>query len=123
MRSPTFLLVGLTSLVTAINSLSADVLISEVMTSNMDTLQAADGSSPDWFELHNDGAESVNLAGYFLTDDPDDLSKWEVPAADLAANGYLVIFASGDDLRDPAGELATNFKLKKWGRIPRPSRA
>jgi hypothetical protein len=115
MRSPSLLLAGFTSLFALINSLSADVLISEVMTNNVDTLFAADGSSPDWFELHNDGADTVNLAGYFLTDDPEDLSKWELPEVEVAADGYLVIFASGDDLRDPAGEIHTSFKLKNGG--------
>jgi hypothetical protein len=108
-------LVLLTAFPGFIASLSAELRISEVMTDNVDTLLAADGSSPDWLELHNDGAESVSLAGYFLSDDAEDLNKWELPAVDLDAGGYLLVFASGDDLRDPAGELHASFKMKNGG--------
>ncbi|MFT4638116.1 MAG: hypothetical protein ACI8T1_001434 [Verrucomicrobiales bacterium] len=115
MRSLFLSLLALSTFSVFITPLSADILISEVMTDNEDTLLAADGSSPDWLELHNDGAESVNLAGFFLTDDPEDLNKWELPSLDLAAGGFVVILASGDDLRDPAGELHTSFKMKNGG--------
>ncbi len=33
----------------------------------------------------------------------------------LEADAYLVVFASGKDRRDPAGELHTNFKLSGSG--------
>ncbi|MGY8688291.1 MAG: lamin tail domain-containing protein, partial [Verrucomicrobiales bacterium] len=91
MRSLFLSLLALSTFSVFITPLSADILISEVMTDNEDTLLAADGSSPDWLELHNDGAESVNLAGFFLTDDPEDLNKWELPSLDLAAGGFVVI--------------------------------
>ena len=94
---------------------SADVLLSEVMTSNLDTLLDEDGDSPDWIELHNDGAAAVPLGGYFLTDDRDDLNKWEIPAVELAAGGYLVIFASGKDRGSSGSELHANFQLKNGG--------
>ena len=96
-------------------SAKADILITEVMTNNVTTLLAADGSSPDWLELHNTGPDTVNLDGHFLTDNPEDLSKWALPNVDLAAGAYLTIFASGDDLQDPTGELHTNFRLKNGG--------
>jgi len=42
---------------------SAEVILSEVMTNNLDTLLDEDGASPDWIELHNDGDAAVSLGG------------------------------------------------------------
>lgn len=72
--------------------------------------------SADWIELHNAGSTSVSLAGWRLTDDPEDNQKWFFPNATLPPEGYLVVFCSGLDRRDPAvGPLHTNFKLEEEG--------
>ena len=94
---------------------TADVILSEVMTSNATSLMDEDEDSPDWIELYNTDAAAINLAGYFLSDDPEDLNKWEIPAVDLAGEGHLVVFASGKDRRNPAVNLHTNFQLKNGG--------
>jgi len=74
-----------------------------------------DGESSDWIEIWNPSSEAVNLEGWFLTDDPDELTKWEFPAVEVAAGGFLVVFASGKNERDPAGALHTNFALAAGG--------
>ena len=43
---------------------------------------------------------SINLSGYGITDDVNDLSKWTFPSYDLAANDFLVVFASNKDRKD-----------------------
>lgn len=106
---------SLALLLVLVASARASLLITEVMTNNVTTLLAEDGSSPDWLELHNSGAAPISLEGHFLTDDPDDLSKWPLPSVELAAGDYLIIFASGDDLQDPESELHSNFRLKNGG--------
>ncbi len=105
----------LSGLLFTLSSLTADVRITEVMTANIDTHLDEDGDSPDWIELHNDGDTPVNLGGYFLSDNPDDLNTWELPAVELAAGGYLVIFASDKDRRQVGANLHTNFQLKNGG--------
>lgn len=93
----------------------SSLLLSEVVTSNVESLLDEDGDSPDWIELHNDGTEAVDLTGHFLTDDRDDLNKWEFPGVSLEAGGFLVVFASGKDRAPAAGEAHTNFQLKNGG--------
>ncbi|MDG2126071.1 MAG: CotH kinase family protein [Verrucomicrobiales bacterium] len=90
-------------------------IISEVVTDNVTSLADEDTDSPDWIELHNDGAEAVDLGGYFLSDDPDDLNKWELPTTQLPPAGHLVVFASGKNRRITGSELHTNFQLKNGG--------
>ncbi len=57
-------------------------------------------SPPDWIEIHNRGTEPVTLGGWYLTDDPDDLTKWALPAVPVVAGGFLVFFASGIQEQD-----------------------
>ena len=92
-------------------------VISEFMASNRDSLLDGDTppGSPDWIELYNAGDEAVNLEGWYLTDDPEDLKKWRFPATTLNVSDFKIVFASGDDAVDPAGNLHTNFRLSAGG--------
>ncbi len=95
------------------------VRISELLagTSGTTGLSDEDGERQDWIELENLGTAEVNLAGWSLTDDPDDPGKWVFPSVRLAPGGFLVVFASGKDRRPAtgAGRLHTNFKLGMAG--------
>ncbi len=89
--------------------------ISEFMASNDTTLADVDGDFSDWIEIHNPDPTAVDLAGYHLTDDPADPTRWGFPAVTLAAGGRLVVFASGKDRTDPGAELHTDFQLDAKG--------
>ena len=56
-----------------------------------------DGDSPDWFELHNYGNESLSLAGWTVSDKADQPEKWTFPNISIAANSYLLLWASDKD--------------------------
>src|SRR2546429_4573184 len=91
------------------------VVVSEFMAANSSTLLDEDGASSDWIELFNSGTTTVSLDGWFLTDEIGNLRKWRLPASNLPAGGYLVVFASGKDRRAPGAPLHTNFKLDPAG--------
>ncbi|MCI0539187.1 MAG: lamin tail domain-containing protein, partial [Verrucomicrobiales bacterium] len=74
-----------------------NLIISEVMALNRRTLPDRDGEYPDWIEIFNPNSGSVNLEGWYLTDDPKVLKKWRLPASKIKGNGYLVVFASQKD--------------------------
>jgi hypothetical protein len=96
-------------------ALWADPLINEFMASNSSTLADEDGAFSDWIELYNPDATAVSLAGWYLTDNATNKTKWQFPAVTLPAGGYLVVFASGKNRRDPAARLHTNFSLDADG--------
>ena len=51
---------------------------------------------PDWIELQNTTNAAVSLNNYFLSDDPKNPLKWQIPdSAAVPANGYLRIWADG----------------------------
>lgn len=89
--------------------------ISEFMAVNVNGLDDEDRDEEDWIEIHNAGASAASLEGWFLTDNPKDLTKWKFPAVTLEADAYLVVFASGKNRSDPARELHTNFRLSASG--------
>lgn len=91
------------------------VVISEFMADNDDTIRDEDGDDSDWIELHNAGADAANLGGWFLTDDPANLTKWRLPNVTLLPNTYLLVFASEKNRTNPAARLHTNFKLEAQG--------
>lgn len=74
-----------------------------------------DGQSSDWIEIFNPTETAVNLEGWYLTDDADNLTKWELPAVEVSPRRYLLVFASGKDRNDPGEELHANFKLSAQG--------
>ena len=89
--------------------------LNEFLASNVDGLLDEDGDDSDWIEIHNEGTAPVDLTGWYVTDDSNDLTRWAFPAVTLEAGGYLVVFASDKDRRDPGAELHTSFRLSGGG--------
>ena len=90
-----------------------DVVISEFMADNSNGIKDQDGQRNDWLELYNQGALTGNLDGWFLTDNPTNLTKWRLPGLVLRNNAYVIIWCSSKDLVDLNAPLHTNFKLQK----------
>ncbi len=89
----------------------AQVVINEYSAANRDILTDNYGNDADWFELFNAGGATVNLTGYFLTDNPDNLDKWEIPAGvTINAGQTIQIWASGRGESDGVNHHA-DFKL------------
>jgi hypothetical protein len=94
-----------------------ELAINEVMASNSATQADPQGQYDDWIEIYNYGSTPIDVGGMFLTDDPNDPTRWQVPATDpglttIAAGGYLLIWADGDI---EAEGLHANFKLSAGG--------
>ena len=86
--------------------------INEVLASNTKNLDE-NKQADDWIELYNLTSSAVNLGGYYLSDNPTNLKKWQFPAnTSIAANSFLIVW---DDEDETQGKLHTNFKLSKSG--------
>lgn len=91
----------------------SSVVINEVMASNQAYITDENGEYEDWIELYNNSSSAVNLGGWFLSDNPDNLDKWEFPTnTSIPAMGYLIIWADEDSSQGP---LHANFKLSAAG--------
>jgi hypothetical protein len=92
-----------------------DVVIHEFVASNLSGLLDETGRPEDWIELHNRGSAPARMLGWSLTDDARRPDQWLFPDVTIPAGGYLVVFASAQDRREPGGRLHTNFKLSRSG--------
>lgn len=92
------------------------VYISEVMASN-DSIKTGNLELYcDWVELYNSTADPVYLAGYGLSDNIGRARRWQFPAgAVIQPNAYLLVFCDGNTRASAAGELHTNFKIRRSG--------
>jgi hypothetical protein len=102
-------------LLTVAPSASAQLILSEFLAENRLGRRDNDGETEDWIEIHNASLRPVSLAGWSLTDSPGNPRKWEFPAMDLPSGGFLLVFASGKDRRNPSQPLHTNFRLAVEG--------
>ena len=90
------------------------VCINEIMASNSAVVASPDFKEyVDWIELYNPASAAVDLAGFALSDDPEELDKWEFPAgARIGPRGYLIVWAD-----DRNSGIHANFKLAAEGEM------
>jgi hypothetical protein len=89
------------------------VRISELMAKNETGVTDELGEIEDWIELVNGSSQSVNVSGWFLSDDPLDPTAWELPAGTVIAPGEELLIWADDDVSD--GPYHTPFQLSAEG--------
>ncbi|MHC4643040.1 MAG: FN3 associated domain-containing protein, partial [Planctomycetota bacterium] len=106
------------------------IIISEFMASNASDepledgeLLDGEGESSDWIEIYNPTNTTISLDGWYLTDDDDDLTKWQFPnGLEVKPGEFLLVFASEKTFElypynypylDADGYYHTNFNLDK----------
>ena len=99
--------------VIALTAFSQGIVINEVMTSNSNTILDDFGEPSDWLELYNDSEETIDISGWYLTDDEAVLMKWQFPNTTMLPGSFLLVFCSDRDTL--SAYLHTNFKLKASG--------
>ena len=91
------------------------VYINEFMASNATTVADAYGAYSDWIELYNSNAYEVDLSGFGISDSISQPKKYTLPEGTvIPANGYLVIFCSGNEGLTESGELHAPFGLRAY---------
>lgn len=88
----------------------AQVKINEYCAANISVATDQFGEYEDWIELYNTSASTLNLSGYYLSDNPNKPLKWRFSTISIPPNGYLVVYCSGRDTIQN-NEPHTNFKL------------
>ncbi|HQC60008.1 MAG TPA: lamin tail domain-containing protein [Bacteroidales bacterium] len=81
--------------VTIFSQTIADIRINEFSANyNGDLINPLGNKSP-WIELYNTSLVSLNVGTMYLTDDRNDLKKYQLPKSDelkISANGFLIIY-------------------------------
>jgi hypothetical protein len=68
--------------------------------------------SNDWIELFNAASTNVNLAGWYLSDDPANLRKWAIPSSVTVPPRGWVSFDEVSGFHNP---ITTGFGIDKAG--------
>ena len=97
------------------------VVINEWMADNGHTLaNPLGGGFDDWFELYNSGTNTVDLGGYYLTDDLENRTKFLIPDNghyQVEPGAYLLVWADNNDSLNDINDadLHAGFSLSKSG--------
>lgn len=89
------------------------VVLNEILASNLTINTDENNQYEDWLELYNISSAAVDLSGKYLTDNPANTDKWEIPAGTiLSPGGYLLVWCDEDSSQ---GAYHANFKLSADG--------
>jgi hypothetical protein len=81
-------------------SFNSGIFINEVMASNDTTILDANGNASDWFEIFNNTSQTIDLANFYVTDDPSNLKKFrftdQAGQVQIPAFGYKIIWAGSE---------------------------
>jgi hypothetical protein len=92
---------------------TSNLVINEFCADNYNVIQDNAGEYDDWIELYNPSESSIDLGGMYLTDKPENLTKWQFPEGiTIGAGEYLLIWCDEDQEQ---GDLHTNFALSANG--------
>jgi hypothetical protein len=90
----------------ASNYLPASVVINEALTASTDPLE-------DAIELFNPTANSVDISGWWLSDDPSNLQKFQIPpGTTIPAGGFQVFY---ENQFNPTPGIGNSFSLSSLG--------
>jgi hypothetical protein len=79
------------------NVIFSQIVINEGCNKNYSILTDEDGDYEDWIELYNAGSTTLNLNGYFLTDNISNPTKWVLPNLQMMPGDYEIIYCSSKD--------------------------
>jgi len=85
------------------------LLINEIQTSNIDMIVDPSFNYGGWFELYNPTDKSISVMGLYVSDDPNNLTKFKLPveAGAVPANGFKNIWFDHNEVKNSQ----VNFKL------------
>lgn len=86
------------------------VVINEICSDNFSTAPLRGSENVDWIELYNSSDESINLEGWMLSDNTDDLDKYVFKDVTLEAGEQLLLYATGGNVVAEE-EVFLNFRL------------
>ena len=91
-------------------SIKSQIVLNEIVSKNDSLIIGEFQGYSDWIEIYNSSKDSVLLNSYFLSDDPKDKSKWQLPKRYLKGKSHIVFLAN-----DVKHDLQTNFKISSKG--------
>lgn len=111
-----FLVLSLSFILCGLNTIFAQqsnvaIVLNEYSTTNIGTPVDNYGVQSDWVEIYNAHTSSVSLAGYYLSNDRNNMFKWKFPSGLVMGPGQFIgIWLSGKNTTS-GGSYHANFTL------------
>lgn len=103
-----FVLLVFVALLPIGNTTKAQLVINELMQSNIDCIMDDLNEFPDsWVELYNNSPSTVNLSDYSIGLTEEASKAWKLPNQQVAAHKYVLVYCDKE-----ANKLHTDFKLE-----------
>lgn len=90
----------------------SDVRLNEIVAANNGLSKDEAGDADPWVELHNLGPGPVTLNNFYLTDDPANPTKWQLPSRTLADGEFLILWLDGET---GEGDTHASFRAQAAG--------
>ena len=77
------------------------IVINELMASNAGSVMSPATNFDSWIELYNPSDQDFDLSGMYLSDDANNLTRWQMPdnIGVVPAGGYLVVWLGSNDIK------------------------
>ena len=97
-------------MVGGVTNAASNLFINEIMPANIDVFVDPSWNYGGFIELYNSSSSTISLSKYYLSDDPDNLKKWQMPEdmGTIASKGFFTIWF---DHSDQYCNTQANFKL------------
>jgi Na+-transporting methylmalonyl-CoA/oxaloacetate decarboxylase gamma subunit len=91
-----------------------NIVINELLVTNTENLIDEYGNRSGWIELYNPTLRTIDIGGYYLTNDTLNASKYKIPVGDdltlIPPLSHVIFFADNDSQN---GIFHTNFTLNE----------
>ncbi len=102
----------------AVQAAHAQLVINEINAANLTNYADDLGKFEDWIEIHNTSSAAVSLQGWYVSDNKNKPTKFQITEdIAIAAGGFKVMFCSGRNLITN-GTIHTSFKLSQTRNTP-----
>ena len=90
--------------------ISVVLVINELMAANLGTVMSPATNFDSWIELYNPTDEPVELSGLWLSDDPGNPQRWQLPAGmgSVPAKGYKVVWLGSNNIKSDQAPFKLN---------------
>ncbi|MDO5130947.1 MAG: CotH kinase family protein, partial [Prevotellaceae bacterium] len=97
-----------TSVASPVSTVHAQLVINELMQSNIDCVMDDINEFPDsWVELYNSGTTAVNLNSFSISDENDPKTAWTLPNKTINPGAYILVYCDKEETG-----LHTPFRLE-----------
>ena len=92
------------------SALTFAIVINELMASNAGSVMSPAVNFDSWIELYNPTEQTIDLAGMYLSNNENNLTRWQMPndIGTLPAKGHLVVWLGSNDIKSNQAPFKLN---------------